>query len=52
MWRKPTQVGVKFERSLAEAAQATLALEIGRRREDGPAQNAAEPATAEPAKTA
>jgi hypothetical protein len=25
MWRKPTQVGVKFERSLADAANATLA---------------------------
>jgi hypothetical protein len=25
VWRKPTQVGVKFERSLADAANATLA---------------------------
>src|SRR5664280_2289628 len=24
MWRKPTQMGVKFERSLADAANATL----------------------------
>jgi len=25
VWRKPTQLGVKFERSLADAAKATLA---------------------------
>lgn len=25
VWRKPTQMGVKFERSLADAAKATLA---------------------------
>ena len=25
MWRKPTQIGVKFERSLADATKATLA---------------------------
>ncbi len=52
VWRKPTQVGVKFERSLAEAAQATLAPKSDAGAKDAPAQNAAKPATAEPAKTA
>jgi hypothetical protein len=29
MWRKPTQVGVKFERSLADAADASRAPKSG-----------------------
>jgi hypothetical protein len=51
IWRKPTQVGVKFERSLAEAAQATLAPTSGADAKTAPAPNA-EPAAAAPAKTA
>ncbi len=51
MWRKPTQVGVKFERSLAEAAQATLAPKSDADAKAAPAPDAA-PTDAEPAKTA
>jgi hypothetical protein len=29
MWRKPTQVGVKFERSLADTADASRAPKSG-----------------------
>ena len=45
VWRKPTQIGVKFERSLADAANATLAPKAD-------ADASAAPANAEPAKTA
>ena len=49
VWRKPTQMGVKFERSLADAANATLAPKSDA---DVPApDDAAAPAIAEPAKT-
>jgi hypothetical protein len=49
VWRKPTQMGVKFERNLADAANAMLAPKADAPAPDGPA-NAA-PAIAEPAKT-
>jgi hypothetical protein len=52
MWRQPTQVGVKFERSLAEAAQATLAPKTAADAKAAPAPDTVEPAIAEPAKTA
>jgi len=58
MWRKPTQVGVKFERSLADAANATLAPKSDADAQGAPAPAQAEPAVAEervppsPAKTA
>src|ERR1019366_3930684 len=48
VWRKPTQMGVKFERSLADAANATLAPKADA---DVPAPDAAAPAIVEPAKT-
>ena len=54
MWRKPTQVGVKFERSLADAENATLAPKADA---DAPATSApdaaanAAPAEPEAAKT-
>lgn len=51
VWRKPTQVGVKFERSLAEAAQASLAPKSAADAKATPAPDAT-PAIAEPAKTA
>ena len=46
MWRKPTQVGVKFERSLAEAAEApkTPAADVA-----AVPTEVSEAATAEPA---
>jgi hypothetical protein len=46
MWRKPTQVGVKFERSLADAADASRAPKSGA---DVPPPDAA-PAEAEAVK--
>jgi len=49
VWRKPTQMGVKFERSLADAANATLAPKSD---DEVPAPDAAAaPAIAEPAET-
>ena len=49
VWRKPTQMGVKFERSLADAANATLAPQSDA---DVPAPDAAAaPAIVEAAKT-
>jgi hypothetical protein len=50
MWRKPTQVGVKFERSLADAANATLAPKADASAAPPP-DAAAAPAIVEPAKT-
>jgi hypothetical protein len=53
VWRKPTQVGVKFERSLADAANATLAPKPDAHAPAAPAPDAAAnaaPADAEPAK--
>ena len=53
MWRKPNQVGVKFERSLADAANATLAPKPDADASAAPAPDAAanaaptEPAAAE-----
>jgi hypothetical protein len=51
MWRKPTQVGVKFERSLAEAAEAARAPKSNADAKAAPPPDA-EPADAEPVKTA
>ena len=52
MWRKPTQVGVKFERSLADAANATLAPKADADTSAAPPPDpAAAPAIVEPAKT-
>jgi hypothetical protein len=51
VWRKPTQVGVKFERSLADAANATPAPKADADASAAP-DAAAAPANAEPAKTA
>ena len=49
MWRKPNQIGVQFARSLADAANATLAPKSD---DEVPAPDAAAgPAIAEPAKT-
>jgi hypothetical protein len=42
VWRKPTQMGVKFERSLADAAKATLAPQADA---DAQAAQDAEPPT-------
>ncbi len=42
MWRKPTQMGVKFERSLADATKATLAPQADA---DAQAARDAEPLT-------
>jgi hypothetical protein len=50
MWRKPTQIGVRFARSLAEAAQDANAPKTDANAKAAPA--ASEPAAAEPAKTA
>lgn len=56
VWRKPTQVGVKFERSMAEATEATLApksdadVKAAPPPDAGPGEH--EPAEAEAAKTA
>ena len=50
VWRKPTQIGVKFARSLAEAAQDTNAPNPDANAKAAPAAD--KPATAEPAKTA
>ncbi len=50
MWRKPTQVGVKFAKTMADAA---LAPKLGGDRSGAPpedAETAAAPAEAEPAK--
>ncbi len=49
VWRKPTQIGVKFERSLAEAAEAskTPAADLA-----AVPSEVSEAATAEPAETA
>ncbi len=54
VWRKPTQVGVQFERSLAEAAEAAQTPKAGTRDVPKPEGATAEsaPAAAEPAKTA
>ncbi len=49
MWRKPTQVGVKFEHSLAEAAASVKAPNSGSE-PDGSSEKAPEMAAAEPAK--
>ena len=48
MWRKPTQVGVKFERSLAEAVEATLAPASDADAKAAPSPDAAAPNAAEP----
>src|SRR3974390_403455 len=47
MWRKPTQIGVKFPRSLAEAANATMAPKADA---DAQAASSGAPAPAETAK--
>jgi PilZ domain len=46
IWRKPTRVGVKFERNMAEAGEATLAPKSDADQKAAPAR------AAEPAKTA
>jgi hypothetical protein len=48
MWRKPTQVGVKFEHSLAEAAEAARAPKSAADAKAAPAADAPEPTTDEP----
>jgi hypothetical protein len=50
VWRKPTQMGVKFERSLADAASATLTPKTDAQAAPAP-DAAAAPAIVEAAKT-
>ena len=50
VWRKPTQMGVKFERSLADAANATLTPKADAQAAPAP-DAAAAPAIVEAAKT-
>jgi hypothetical protein len=52
MWRKPTQIGVRFARSLAEAAQDANAPKADANAKAAPAASAPAPDAAEPAKTA
>jgi hypothetical protein len=59
MWRKPTQIGVEFTRTLADAASTTLAPKPDADASADPALDAPTPASsnpapadAEPAKTA
>lgn len=47
MWRKPNQVGVKFAKTLADAA---LAPKLGDNKPGAPPEDAEAPAEAEPAK--
>jgi len=57
MWRKPTQIGVQFTRTLADAASATLApkpdadasADLAQDAPDAPAPDAPAPASADPA---
>jgi hypothetical protein len=49
MWRKPTQVGVQFARSLADAASTALAPKPDADASAAPASDAPVPASANPA---
>ena len=51
MWRSPAQVGVKFERSLAEAEEAGRAAKSAAEAKAASAPADSAPVSAEPAKT-